>query len=449
MTIKSKISLYISIIFTVLFGIICISVYSLFSNFRKQEFTERLEEKAKSNIKLLQELKTVNVRILNALDKRQEDQLHKDQTLIFNGDYELIYATRRKNDIQWTKETLRHIQSVKKWYWSKGELELFGLYYPNQHQSYIAIIAAKDSLGIRKMNFLRYSLLGAYLIFTLAAWLISFLIIKRQLKPLDDFHHEITRINEQNLNESFVVPIQSKNEIHLLSNEFNHMIQRISKAYQKQKEFTSQASHELRTPLARMSSQIENQLTHVDDEQAKFLKKQLDEVTQLNELISSLLILSKMESKQNELNETCRLDEIVYNCIEKVTRVFPLFKVHLEFDNSEDLSDALTIRMNAQLLEIAIGNLLKNAWVYGNEKAPIIKFGYENQRCYLQIVNKGKLLKESEIDLLYEPFMRGENAKNKEGLGLGLRIVYRILQIYGYQIAYSKQHKSNCFRITF
>lgn len=449
MTIKSKISLYISIIFTVLFGIICISVYTLFSNFRKQEFTERLQEKAKSNIKLLQELKTVNVRILNALDKKQEDELHRDQTLIFNGDFKLIYATRTTHSIRWNKHTLTSIKKEKKRYWSNGDLELMGIYSPSPDQSYIAITAAEDRLGNQNMNFLRYSLIVAYLIFTLAAWLISFLIIKRQLKPLDDFHLEISRINEQNLNESFVVPIQSKNEIHLLSNEFNHMIQRISTAYQKQKEFTSQASHELRTPLARMSSQIENHLTQVDEEQAKFLKKQLDEVTQLNELISSLLILSKMESNQNELNETCRLDEIVYNCIEKVTRIFPQFKVQLIFDSNEDLSDALSIRMNAQLLEIAIGNLLKNAWVYGNEKAPIIKFGFEQSRCFLQIENKGKLLKDKEIDLLYEPFMRGENAKNKEGLGLGLRIVYRILQIYGYQITYRKEHKSNCFRITF
>lgn len=448
MTIKSKISLYISIVFTFLFGIICIVVYSLFSNFRKQEFQQRLEEKVKTNIELLHQINKVDVRIFNAIDKNSTNELHEDHILIFDGTFKLLYASNVKRN-NWPKNELLTIKQKKTIYRTEGDHEIFGTYFRNKNQSYIAIISAKDSLGLRKMSFLWQLLVGAYLTFTLSAWTFAFFIIKRQLKPLDDFHSDISRINEQNLNESFVVPVQSKNEIHLLSNEFNHMIQRISKEYQKQKEFTSQASHELRTPLARMSSQLENQLVHATDEQALFLKKQLDEVSQLNELISSLLILTQLESNRLQLNETCRLDEIVFNSIEKVTRLYPNFKVHIEFKNINDMEDGMTIQMNSQLLEIAIGNLLKNAWIYGNEQIPNLTIGILENHCFLRIQNKGPLLKTKEIEKLYEPFMRGENAKNKEGLGLGLRIVYRIFQIYGFQIKYSKDQKQNTFTIRF
>ncbi|MEN9973611.1 MAG: Sensor kinase CusS [Bacteroidota bacterium] len=449
MTIKSKISFYLSITFTVLFGVICISVYFLFANFRKQEFQERLEEKSKSTIKLLRVLNRVNVPLLNAIDKHKEDQLHKDNTLIFNEHFQLIYSTHPKSKILWNEVLLNQIKTAKKYYWRIRDIEYMGIYMKGNRRSFISIIAAKDTLGLQQLDFLWYSLIGAYLLFTIATWIISFKIVKNQLKPIDDFHHEISRINEQNLNESFVVPIQSNNEIHLLSNEFNHMIQRISKAYQKQKEFTAQASHELRTPLARMSSQLENQLNQVSTDQIQFIKKQLDEVTQLNELISSLLILSKTEGSNKYSDEFCRLDEVVYSSIEKVTLLFPKFKVHLEFEDSLELEAGLSIQMNAQLLEIVIGNLLKNAWIYGDEQSPIVCIGMKKTTCFIRIQNKGTLLKNKEIDLLYEPFMRGSNAKKKEGLGLGLRIVYRILQTYGFHISYSKNQKLNTFTITF
>jgi two-component system sensor histidine kinase ArlS len=448
MTIKSKISLYISILFTFLFGFICVVVYSLFANFRKQEFQQRLEEKAKANIELLQQIDTVDVRILNAIDKNATNELHEDHTLLFNGDLELVYASNAHKS-NWPKKDLLEIKRRGSFYRSKENHEIYCKYFRTHDRAYITVISAKDTLGLRKMSFLLQLLIGAYVSFTLSAWIFTFFIVKRQLKSLDDFHSDISRINEQNLNESFVVPIQSKNEIHLLSNEFNHMFQRISIAYQKQKEFTSQASHELRTPLARMSSQLENQLTHVDSEQAFFIKKQLDEVSQLNELISSLLILSKIESSSEYLDEKCRLDEVVYSSIEKVTRLFPNFKVHLEFENSEELEEGLTLRMNAQLLEIVISNLFKNAWIYGDEQSPSVCIGMVSTTCFIRIENKGALLKDTEIEQLYEPFMRGSNAKQKEGLGLGLRIVYRILQIYGYQINYSKYQKLNTFTITF
>jgi K+-sensing histidine kinase KdpD len=149
------------------------------------------------------------------------------------------------------------------------------------------------------------------------------------------------------------------------------------------------------------------------------------------------------------LDEKCRLDEVVYSSIEKVTRLFPNFKVHLEFENSEELEEGLTLRMNAQLLEIVISNLFKNAWIYGDEQSPSVCIGMVSTTCFIRIENKGALLKDTEIEQLYEPFMRGSNAKQKEGLGLGLRIVYRILQIYGYQINYSKYQKLNTFTITF
>jgi K+-sensing histidine kinase KdpD len=58
-------------------------------------------------------------------------------------------------------------------------------------------------------------------------------------------------------------------------------------------------------------------------------------------------------------------------------------------------------------------------------------------------------LSDKEVELLYEPFMRGENAKNTIGIGLGLRMVHRILHFYGFAIQYSSKNSTNMFALGF
>ena len=93
MTIKSKISLYISIIFTILFGMICLLVITLFSDYRKQEFKERLREKAYSDIRLLVEVKEVSETLLKIIDQNTINELYSEKTLIFDGNFKLIYSS--------------------------------------------------------------------------------------------------------------------------------------------------------------------------------------------------------------------------------------------------------------------------------------------------------------------------------------------------------------------
>lgn len=449
MTIKSKISLYISLLFTVLFGVICIALISLFSNFRKQEFEERLNEKAVNTIKLLIEVKEFDSKLLKIIDRNSINQLYDEKTLIFDQNYKLIYSSLDDTKIKWTTKDLDYLKKNKSFFKKDNNNEIYGFFYDTNEKDYYALISANDNYGKRTLNFLIYLLIGAYLFFTTITWLLTLYIIKKQLNPLQLFHKKISTINDLNLDVTLETNKNSKNEISLLSTEFNFMMNRISDAYQKQKEFTAQASHELRTPIARISAQLENQIQNADEKNKAILKTIFSDIDQLNELINSLLILSKIESNNSATIEKTRVDEALYDSIQKINSQFKDFKINLSLEESDTLFDLLEINGNQKLLEIAFSNLLKNAYLYSDEKWVNVEIKTQKDKLILEISNAGKTLSETETINLFQPFMRGENARNTSGLGLGLRIVNRILNTYGYSISYIPKDHLNTFRITF
>jgi len=271
------------------------------------------------------------------------------------------------------------------------------------------------------------------------------------MSPLSLFHQKIKNINENNL-DTRIASKSNKDEIDLIANEFNFMMDRIEISYQKQKEFTAHASHELRTPLSRITSQIENTISDptTSDKGKTFLKTILSDVNQLTELIHSLLILSKIDNKNHENNEEHRIDEILFSAIENLNKSFPDFVILFEMEETDNLDTALEIKGNKNLLEIALGNVLKNACVYSDDKQAKVKISTQENHLVISISNTGKTLSEIEQKNLFQPFMRGENSKGTSGFGLGLRIVNRILTLHKGQIVYSIPEKNtNLFQLIF
>lgn len=449
MTIKSKISLYISIFFSVLFAAICAFVISSFSNFRKEEFRERLREKALTSIKLLIEVQEVDNVLLKIIDQNSINQLYNEKTLIFDANYNLIYSSLDDTKINWSVNDLKLLRAQKTFFKKDGDNEIYGVFYDSKNEDYFALISANDNYGKRKLNFLIYLLVGVGIFFIITTWLITFFIIKKQLLPLNRFIKNISGINESNIQTKLEITSESDNEIDLLSREFNFMMTRISKAYQSQKEFTSNASHEFRTPLARISVQLENQIQQSDENEKVFLKNIFEDITRLNELINSLLLLSKIEERQSRSTERVRIDEILYNSIEKVSAEFQDIRINLKIKEFENMEEALTQDGNQSLLEIAFYNLLKNAYLYSDNKTAAVKIFELDGKLTINISNSGETITPSEQTRLFKPFMRGENAKNKRGLGLGLRIVHRIFSSFNCSIKYHGENKLNTFVIQF
>ncbi len=451
MTLKNRISLLVSLLFTILFGLASTVIFFLYSNFRKEEFRDRLEIKAYSNIKLLVDVKEVDNQLLKLIDQNSINELYDEKTLIFDSNYKLIYSSIDDTKINWSVEDLKFLKENNSFFKQEDDHEVYGVYYHNNNQDFYALISASDNYGKRKLLFLRYTLVASYLFFTCLCWILTSFTIKKVMSPLSTFHQRIRDINENNLD----TRLESKsrnNEIDLIANEFNFMMDRIEVSYQKQKEFTANASHELRTPLSRITSQIENMVLdpNTSIKGQTFLKIILNDINQLTELINSLLILSKLDNKKYENNEFHRMDEILFSAIEKLKRSFPDFTILFEMEENEDLDTALEVRGNKKLLEVALSNVLKNACVYSDNKQARVKISTKNNDLIISVSNTGNTLNENEQKNLFQPFMRGENSKGTSGFGLGLRIVQRILTLHNATITYSVPNiNTNLFQLFF
>jgi two-component system sensor histidine kinase ArlS len=323
------------------------------------------------------------------------------------------------------------------------------VYYDTHHQDYYALISANDAIGKRKLEFLVYLVTGAYILFTILAWILTFYTVKRLLAPLQALQSNITNINENNLATRIDAKVNTKNEIDAIASEFNQMMDRLEMAYQKQRDFTAQASHELRTPLARMSAQLENALSQAPENERGNYGTLLKNVNQLTDLINSLLLLSKAEANNPYLLETVRIDEVIYASVEKMHLQYPDFKATFEISDSVLTDHLLLVKGNDKLMEIAISNLLKNAYLYSDNARARIRIEQKNERLQVVISNSGALLSTTDQQCLFESFSRGSNAKDKSGLGLGLKITQRILAASGFQIHYNIENDLNSFRIIF
>jgi len=451
MTLKNRISLVVSLLFTILFGLASTVIFVLYSNFRKEEFRERLEIKALSNIKLLVNVKQLDDQLLKMIDQNSINKLYDEKTLVFDSNYKLIYSSIDDAKINWSIDDLKYLKKHKTFFKQQGNYEVYGVFYDTNDKDFYALISATDDYGKRKLLFLRYTLIISYIFFTCICWVLTSFMVKKAMSPLRIFHQKIKNINENNL-DTRIASESNKNEVDLIANEFNFMMDRIEISYQKQKEFTAHASHELRTPLSRITSQIENTISDssTSDKGKSFLRTILSDVNQLTELITSLLVLSKIDNNNQENDEVHRMDEILFSAIESVNKSFPDFVILFDMEESDNLDTALEIKGNKNLLEIALSNVLKNACAYSDNKQAEVKISTQENQLIISVLNTGKILSETEQKNLFQPFMRGKNSKGTSGFGLGLRIVNRILTLHKAQISYSTpKENTNLFQLIF
>lgn len=437
MNLKQRFSFLFSLLFSVILATLMLVVYTLFARFRVEEFKDRLEEKAKTTIKLLIDVNEVDSQLLKIIDRNTINKLYNEKIILFNAQFKPIYTSIDNAPIPWTLQDLQSIKKNKSSFRRYKGYEVYGTFSNTNDKVYYALVSADDKYGKRKLTYLQYLLIGAFVISSLLVWLLSYYVSKKGLQPLLTLRNNILEITDKNLNTRLPVTT-SNDEIGELSNSFNDMLGRIDTSYNLQKEFASNASHELRTPLARIVTQIEN-LVHdnsISLAAKDALKLVSEDCYQLSDIISSLFLLSRIENTLKSKGfEKLRLDEIIFSCDEQLKKIYPNFKFHFEIERSNELN--IEVEGDETLLKIAIENLLKNGYHYSSDGIVrcLIKPGLKVIEVHF--TNRGEVPDVPDTSLLFNSFTRGKNVFNRPGSGLGLSIVKRILYYHNADIIYN------------
>jgi two-component system phosphate regulon sensor histidine kinase PhoR len=196
------------------------------------------------------------------------------------------------------------------------------------------------------------------------------------------------------------------------------------------KDLVANVSHELKTPVTTIKGFIETLREGAinDPKNAeRFLDIIAKHIDRLNMIIDDLLILAKLEDKPDEI----KLSE------EKILPVLMSVIEDYEFKASEkkiiielECEEKLSARINKNLIEQALGNLLDNAIKYSEKKTEIlVSAGLKNNNLILHVKDSGFGISEEHIPRLFERFYRIDKGRSREegGTGLGLAIVKHIV----------------------
>jgi len=451
LNIKQRFSILFSVFFLLLLGTVMFVVYSLFSEFRKEEFKDRLEAKAITTVRFLVEVEEIDGRLLRLIDSNTINRLYNEKTLIFDENYKLIYSSIDDAPLSWSVNELKEIRQKKSVFRKRGGYEVFGMFYRHQEKNYYVLISADDKYGNSKLNYLRILLFVAFIVGSFFVWILSFQVSKRALAPLDLLKDKIVSITEHNLNTRIEVS-NPGDEIGALASSFNSMLERIDHSYNRQRNFTANASHELRTPVTRIVTSIENlseqyqQNPHLQ----QAFQRLSENAHQLSDIVTSLLLLSKVENKISKtLFTSLRADELIFREVELFKRQYKELHFFFEIESTSKEPD-LSLEGDETLLRIAFSNLIKNAYFYSNDKKVNVLLQVFPDRICIVFQNNGPVPATEEIPHLFAPFRRGSNATGRPGSGIGLSIVQRVFDYHDAAIIFEAIDAStNRLTVTF
>lgn len=452
MSLKRKIALNLSIAFSLLFGIVMVIIYMSFNDFRRDEFKERFRQRLEFTSHFISKSKNFEEEAPLFFNENSDNILLNETILIFNNQKELIYSTIKDKKVTWDAQLLKELDEKKIVYNEKTVPEIYAALRNINGENYYILTSAFDSNGKSKLAYLKYLLITAYVMSALLIGIFSYYFMGQFLKPLEDLNKEISEVTAHKLTTK-IPEKDSKDEISILAKSFNTMIVRLNDVFQSQKDFTASASHEIRTPITRMAFQLENliKLEQHSPETLSSLKQIQQDVYQLSDLTNSLLLLTKFDKENiQSLYEDVRIDEVIFGSFEIVEKSYPNLK--MDFLISEDTSEQafLTIKGISSLLEIVFINLFKNAAIYSDDTEMDVLITENISTLLVDVISRGNIISETEKPKLFEAFMRGHNSQNISGSGLGLRIVKRILEYHGADIAYSSpSENTNKFSVIF
>lgn len=258
-----------------------------------------------------------------------------------------------------------------------------------------------------------------------------------------DFFRTLKKLKTFDVNSEHEMHFKSSEifEFDQLNSTLNQMIGKIRIDYENMKEFTGNISHEIQTPLTiiRQKSELLLQTEPLTKDQLELISDIQQTTSRLARLNKILVLLSKIENKQIVHKENISVKDVVENHIENFRSIAETKKVTLKHETMEDFF----IEAEPGLVDMLIVNLIKNA-IYHNITRGEVKIVLEDKK--LRISNTGE-----DHDLSGENIFERYAKFNRESKspGLGLAIVNKVCNLYGYKISYQFMDKQHTFVVAF
>lgn len=299
-----------------------------------------------------------------------------------------------------------------------------------------------------KAGYKRNSLIITVLL-ALLGGVVTYFISGHALRPIREFSDKIEEVQAQNLSDSRIEENNVK-ELNQLGISYNKMLERLSEAFEIQRQFTANAAHELRTPLALMQVQLDlyNSASHPgnDADTLQTIKMVTEQNEKLNRMVKTLLDMS-------ELQTVGRDDKIILDAIvEEVLADLEPLAVEKNIKLIGKCEDATMIGSDILIYRL-VYNLVENAIKYNHPLGQVTVTAYQrNKHVYLSVEDTGSGIPKELRERVFEPFFRVDKSRSRElgGVGLGLAFVREIVRVHDGSICIkSGKTGGTIFEVTF
>lgn len=299
-----------------------------------------------------------------------------------------------------------------------------------------------------KADYKRNSLIITVLL-ALLGGVVTYFISGHALRAIREFSDKIEEVQAQNLSDSRIEENNVK-ELNQLGISYNKMLERLSDAFEIQRQFTANAAHELRTPLALMQVQLDlyNSATHPgnDADTLQTIKMVTEQNDKLNRMVKTLLDMSELQSVGRD-------DKIILDAIvEEVLADLEPLAVEKNIKLIGKCEDATMIGSDILIYRL-VYNLVENAIKYNHPLGQVTVTAYQrNKHVYLSVEDTGSGIPKELRERVFEPFFRVDKSRSRElgGVGLGLALVREIVRVHDGSICIkSGKTGGTIFEVTF
>ena len=284
-------------------------------------------------------------------------------------------------------------------------------------------------------------LILAFIFLLLMILLVTVIVLYRTMRPLYALLRWLDGYTVGARNAPLAVET-SVTEFRKLNDAARRYAERAESSFERQKQFIGNASHEMQTPLAVCRNRLE---MLVDDAHA-LTGEQLGEIAKVQRTLDylvrlnrSLLLLSKIDNGQFPEAEEVDVNALVRRTAEDMEEIYAYRSMRFALVDE----GPLTARMNPSLAGSVVANLLKNAFVHGDEGGEVTVRVAPRRFTVCNSGAGGPL----DAGRIFDRFYQG--TKKEGSTGLGLAVVDAVCRLYGLKVSYSYKEGRHCFAVDF
>lgn len=452
MQLKYKVTLVYTLVVTVIILLLCIAVYFFSSQDRKQQFQERLVNKA-INTSVLLRSHEFNEQMLYKINSTSSSMLFNKTVVVYDRKQKPVFVFEDEDApaLRFSNKIFSRVKTGKPVFFKYGERDAVAVMHAEKGQEYTILVAAEDQDTddwlSKLLTILIICFLGSISITIFTGYIFSAQLVA----PIIRITQKVKQISSENFSDRLDSG-DGKNELQQLADTINALLDKLQASFDTQRRFISNASHELSTPLTAIISQLDVALQkeRSNDDYRKVITSVKDDMRRMALLLKSLLEIAKASGSQGGIElSSVRIDEILMGLPMEMKRISALYEVRLDFDDFPDNDTSFCVYGNAALLHSALKNIVHNACKFSRTKIAYVYLGFTERHITISVQDDGPGIAPEDYHLIFQPFFRGYKQDNMiYGTGLGLALTNRIISLHkGSIVVDTELGRGSTFRV--